>query len=172
MNPGCVRFGSRWTKDQLEAEHLGADPSNIRPSWDNQFMEIARITARRATCDRSHVGCVLVVERRIVSTGYNGSFPGAVHCDEVGHHMVDGRCTRTVHAEMNAVADAARRGVSIEGATAYLTREPCPMCLKLLIAAGIFRVVCDEVIKPSYLPELEWLAEEGQVDLVYPQPDE
>ena len=170
MTPGCPRFGSRWTKAQLEAEHLAGEREAARPSWDDQFMDIAKITARRATCDRSHVGCVLAVDARIVSTGYNGSFSEADHCDQGGHHMVGDppRCTRTVHAEMNAVADAARRGVSVEGATAYVTREPCTMCLKLLIAAGVERVVCAEVIKASYLPELEWLAEEGGIDLEYP----
>lgn len=168
MTPGCPDFGRRWTLSDLTR---GDGEVTARPSWDDQHMEIARITSRRATCDRSHVGCVLVVNNRIVSSGYNGSFAGADHCDDVGHHMVDGRCTRTVHAEMNAIADAARRGVSVEGATAYITRLPCAMCLKLLIASGVVRVVCDTVIKPQYIQEAEWLARTGGVTLEYPEPE-
>jgi len=161
-NPNCSRHGSRWTAAELL---VGAAEPDPRPSWDKQFMDIAVITARRATCDRSHVGCVVVVDNRIVSTGYNGAFHGAEHCDDVGHLMIKGKCARTVHAEMNVVADAARRGVSIDGATVYLTREPCAMCLKLLVAAGVVRVVVAEVIKPSYLPEIELFAAAGNVDL-------
>lgn len=162
LNTMCSSHGRRWTTAEIEAGAIDPDP---RPSWDRQFMDIAVITARRATCDRSHVGCVVVVDNRIVSTGYNGAFHGADHCDDVGHLMVKKKCVRTVHAEMNAVADAARRGVSIDGATVYLTREPCTMCLKLLVAAGVDRVVVAEVIKPSYLPEIEMFATAGNVDL-------
>ena len=112
-----------------------------RPTWDEQHMAIAQLVARRATCDRARVGCALVVNQRIVSTGYNDSLPGAQHCDAVGHLMHEGHCIRTVHAEGNALADAAKRGVAVDGATAYCTHSPCPFCLKLLLAAGIRRIV-------------------------------
>lgn len=166
LNTSCPKLGSRWTLAQIADLEAGAEVDVGRPSWDEQFMDIADITARRATCDRSHVGCVLVVDCRIVSTGYNGSFQGADHCTDVGHLMKDGKCHRTVHAEMNAVADAAARGVSVDGATAYLTREPCVMCMKLLVAAGIIRIVVAEVIKAAYIPEIEWFANAGGIDLV------
>jgi dCMP deaminase len=171
MTSGCPHFGSRWKYGELRLILEGQEtPDIFRPSWDDQFLEIARITARRATCDRSHVGCVLVVDSRIVSSGYNGAFAGADHCDQVGHYMVDGRCARTVHAEANAVADAARRGVSVKGGTAYLTRLPCTPCLKLLISAGIVRIVCAEVLKPQYIEEAEWFAREAGIALEYPDP--
>lgn len=117
----------------------------MRPSWDHYFMAIARQVATRATCDRKLVGAVLVRDRQILSTGYNGSPRNLPHCDEAGHLLVDvgwrQSCFRTVHAEANAVAQAARVGVRVEGATAYVTVTPCPDCAKLLINAGITRVV-------------------------------
>jgi len=113
----------------------------VRPSWDELFIGVAHQLATRATCDRAHVGCVLTVDRRIVSAGYNGSLPGMPHCDEVGHLMHESHCVRTIHAERNAVADAARRGVSVAGATAYVTITPCVVCLQLLVASGVERIV-------------------------------
>lgn len=104
-------------------------------------MDVALIAARRATCDRAQVGCVLALNNRIVATGYNGSLSGTPHCDDVGHLLVDGHCVRTVHAEANALADAAARGAAVSGSTAYCTHSPCHYCLKLLLAAGIRRVV-------------------------------
>jgi len=112
-----------------------------RPTWDQQHMDMAKLASRRATCDRAHVGCVIVLDNRVVSTGYNGSLPGTPHCDDAGHLMHEGHCIRTVHAEGNALADAASRGAAVKGATAYCTHAPCPYCLKLLLAAGIVRVV-------------------------------
>lgn len=116
----------------------------MRPSWDQFFMEAARHTATRATCDRKHVGCVLVIDRRVVAGGYNGSIAGLAHCDEVGHDMHDTHCVRTVHSEANAVADAACRGVPLKGATAYVTALPCWPCFKLLAQAGIKKVIYGE----------------------------
>lgn len=100
-------------------------------------MGIANEVARRATCDRKHVGCVLVKGRRIVATGYNGSVPGAEHCDDVGHDMVDGHCVRTIHAEVNAVAQAARFGVALEEAEAFVNTFPCWPCAKVLVSVGV-----------------------------------
>lgn len=112
-----------------------------RPSWDEYFLDIAFSVAERSTCDRAHVGAVLVRDKRILATGYNGSPAGLPHCDEVGHLMVDGHCVRTLHAEQNAIIQSALHGVSSEGATAYVTHQPCLTCAKMLINAGVERVV-------------------------------
>jgi dCMP deaminase len=115
-----------------------------RTSWDEYFMEIARQVATRATCDRKHVGALLVRDRIILSTGYNGSIRGMPHCDEVGHLMENGHCVATVHAEANAVLQAARTGVRIEGSSLYTTASPCWPCFKLTANAGIVRIVYGE----------------------------
>lgn len=116
----------------------------MREPWDNFFMRIAREVASRATCDRKHVGAVLVVNNNIVATGYNGSIPGMEHCDDVGHIVIDGSCVRTTHAEQNAICQAAKRGTSLTDSTAYITCEPCWTCFKLLITSGVIRMVyCD-----------------------------
>lgn len=151
-----------------------------RPSWDEYFLQIAFTVAQRSTCDRAHVGCVLVRDRRILTTGYNGAPTGLPHCDDVGHLMVDGHCVRTLHAEQNALIQAALHGVSTEGATAYVTHQPCLTCAKMLINAGIRRVVYagnypDEHSR-SFLDaagvELIRLPWERQADTVYqPEPD-
>ena len=112
-----------------------------RPSWDEYFLQIAFTVAQRSTCDRAHVGCVLVRDRRILTTGYNGAPAGLPHCDEIGHLLVDGHCVRTLHAEQNALIQAALHGVGTEGATAYVTHQPCLTCAKMLINAGVRRVV-------------------------------
>ncbi|RMG10685.1 MAG: deaminase [Planctomycetota bacterium] len=112
-----------------------------RPEWDEYFLGFARAASRRATCDRQHVGAVIVVERQVVATGYNGSVRGLPHCDDVGHDMVAGHCVRTIHAEMNALAQAARRGVAVGGATIYTTASPCWACFRVLVNAGITRFV-------------------------------
>ena len=117
---------------------------SARTSWDEYFMEIARQVASRATCDRKHVGAVLVRDRIILSTGYNGSIRGMPHCDEVGHLMENGHCVATVHAEANSVLQAARTGVRIEGSSLYTTASPCWPCFKLVAKAGIVRIVYRE----------------------------
>lgn len=123
----------------------------MRPNWDDYFMEIGKVVASRATCDRKHVGAVVVSpDHQILSTGYNGSPPGAPHCDDAGHELVDGHCVRTVHAEANAVAQAARNGVPIQGATIYTTASPCYDCAKLVTNAGIRKVVFDEQYDSRY----------------------
>jgi len=108
-----------------------------RPSWNSYWASMARLVASRATCPRLHVGCILVRGNRLLATAYNGSLPGAQHCDDVGCLLVNGSCQRTVHAEQNALLDAASRGVSVNGATAYVTHQACTTCVKLLAAAGI-----------------------------------
>ncbi|MBP8997860.1 MAG: cytidine/deoxycytidylate deaminase family protein [Anaerolineaceae bacterium] len=104
-------------------------------------MKIAYAVSERSTCDRAFVGSVLVLEKRILTTGFNGSPAGQPHCDEIGHLLVDGHCVRTIHAETNAIIQAALHGVSTRGATCYVTHFPCINCTKALINAGIVRLV-------------------------------
>jgi dCMP deaminase len=117
------------------AEVLEAWPE--RPSWDEYFMATALLIASRSACGRLHVGCVLVSggehRNRIVAAGYNGFLPGCAH----ESRLREGHEQATVHAEQNAIADAARRGVSVAGATAYISHYPCVGCAKVLAAAGI-----------------------------------
>lgn len=124
----------------------------VRPSWDDYFMEVMEAISKRATCDRGRSGCVIVKNKQILVTGYVGSPMGLPHCDEVGHQMkkmlnedntISEHCVRTVHAEQNAVCQAAKLGVSIEGATVYCRMTPCRVCAMLLINCGIKRVVCE-----------------------------
>lgn len=115
-----------------------------RASWDQYFMSIAQVVATRSTCDRKFVGAVIVRNKTILSTGYNGSIRGLPHCDEVGHMMEDGHCVATIHAESNAILQAARNGVMIEGAAIYVTASPCWNCFKQLANAGIGRICYGE----------------------------
>ena len=124
----------------------------IRPSWDEYFMEIANTVSKRATCDRGRSGCVVVRDRQILVTGYVGSPTGLPHCDEVGHQFkrmvhedgtVTEHCVRTVHAEQNAICQAAKLGISLDGATLYCRMTPCRVCAMLIINCGIKRVVCE-----------------------------
>ena len=115
-----------------------------RVSWDDYFMNIAREVSSRATCDRKHVGAVIVRDKSILATGYNGSIRGLNHCDEDGHMMEDGHCVRTIHAEANAIIQAARNGVRIDAGTIYVTASPCWGCFKMIANAGITRIVFGE----------------------------
>ncbi|MFZ0453609.1 MAG: cytidine/deoxycytidylate deaminase family protein [Ignavibacteriaceae bacterium] len=114
---------------------------NKRPSWDEYFLKLAMLASERATCPRMHCGCVLVKDKFVLATGYNGSLPGQPHCEDVGCLVVENHCVRTNHAEMNALTQAAIHGVNIKGSTAYITNMSCTTCAKALIAAGIKRVV-------------------------------
>ena len=107
-------------------------------------MAIAAEVATRSTCDRKHVGAVIVRDRMILTTGYNGSIPGSAHCDDAGHMMEDGHCVRTVHAEANALVQAARNGVRVDRADIYVTASPCFGCFKLVANAGLRRIVFGE----------------------------
>lgn len=111
-----------------------------RPSWDEYFMGLAAQVARRSTCKRRAVGAVLVRNRRILATGYNGSPPGFPHCINDQCLMIDGHCVRTIHAETNAIIQAALHGISTEGAALYCTSFPCHNCAKMLIGAGIKQI--------------------------------
>jgi dCMP deaminase len=111
-----------------------------RVSWNDYFMGIALSVSTRATCDRKHVGAVITRDKSILATGYNGSIRGLPHCDEVGHLMEDGHCVRTVHAEANALVQAARNGVEVNGASIYVTSNPCWGCFRLIVNAGIVAI--------------------------------
>ena len=122
----------------------------MRPSWDEYFMDIARQVATRSTCLRRHVGSLIVRDKRILSTGYNGAPRGMEHCDVVGClrdklHIPSGErqeICRGLHAEQNAIIQAALHGVSVQGGTIYVTHQPCITCAKMIINSGIGRVVC------------------------------
>lgn len=139
----------------------------LRPSWDEYFMGIAELVRTRSTCLRRKVGAVIVRDNRILTTGYNGAPPGAKHCEEVGclrdqmgipsgerHELC-----RALHGEQNAVIQAAKYGISIEGATIYTTTYPCVICTKILISSGIRKIVFNE----GYPDELsaKFLSESG-----------
>ena len=122
----------------------------LRPSWDEYFMRLVDEVASRATCDRGRSGCVIVRDKRIICTGYVGSPPGLPHCDEVGHDMkrvLDEddsereHCVRTIHAEQNAICQAARYGLTLDGTTLYCSMEPCRVCATLIASVGMRRVV-------------------------------
>jgi dCMP deaminase len=116
-------------------------PIRNRASWDEYFMKIAVQAATRATCDRKHVGAVIVRDKAILSTGYNGSIRGLPHCDDAGHMMENDHCVATVHAEANAIIQAAKNGTGIDGADIYVTASPCWNCFKLIANSGIKRIV-------------------------------
>lgn len=115
-----------------------------RVDWNTYFMNIAREAATRSTCDRKNVGAVIVRDRTILSTGYNGSIRGLPHCDEVGHLMENDHCVGTIHAEANAIIQAAKNGVNINNAEMYTTASPCWSCFKLIANSGIRRIYYGE----------------------------
>jgi dCMP deaminase len=118
----------------------------MRPNWDEYFLLIASQVALRSTCNRKQVGCVLVRDNRILATGYGGSIRGQPHCVDVGCDIDPNTkgCKRTVHAEINAILQCAKHGVSTDGAVAYVTLSPCADCFKALANAGISKVVYAE----------------------------
>jgi len=137
-----------------------ADP---RPSWDAYFMEICRVVARRSTCTRAAVGAVVVKHRTILATGYNGAPAGEPHCTEVGCLVytstdpageIEENCFRTIHAEINAIAQAAKYGTPIEGSSIYITHSPCIHCLKVIVNTGIRRVVYERPYKVHRVADL------------------
>lgn len=125
----------------------------VRPTWDEYFMEVSRSIAKRATCDRGRSGCVIAKNNRLLVTWYVGSPPGMAHCDEVWHQFkqlthedgsVTNHCVRTVHAEQNAICQAARFGITLDWATLYCKMTPCRTCAMLIISTWIKRVVCEK----------------------------
>lgn len=135
-----------------------------RLSWDEYFMSIAQVVATRSTCPRKYVGSLLVRSRVILSTGYNGSIRGMPHCSDVGHMMEDGHCVATIHAEANAILQAARTGTIIEGATTYVTASPCWNCFKQLANAGVQRICYGEFYRDERIFEV---AAKLQIELVH-----
>ncbi len=143
----------------------------VRPSWDEYFMSIAEIVKTRSTCTRRQVGAVIVKDKRILATGYNGTPTGLKHCDEVGclreklgipsgqrHELCRG-----IHAEQNAIIQAAGFGVAIQGSTIYITLSPCILCTKMLINSGITRIVAKE----AYDDELALnMLEESKIEYI------
>jgi dCMP deaminase len=136
----------------------------LRVGWLEYFMNIAEQVASRSTCDRKHVGAVIVRDKTILSTGYNGSLRGAPHCDDIGHDMDNGHCVRTVHAEANAVTQAAKNGVSIDNTEIYVTASPCLACFKLIANCGIRTVYYKEFYKDE---RINTYAEQTGVQLIY-----
>jgi dCMP deaminase len=137
--------------------------SHERADWHTYFMNIARQVATRSTCDRKHVGAVIVRDKTILSTGYNGSIRGLDHCDDVGHLMDNGHCVRTVHAEANAIVQAASQGVRLEGGEIYVTASPCWNCFKLIANAGIRRIHFGEFYRDERIYQF---AQQGGIDLI------
>ena len=145
-----------------------------RPSWDEYFMEICRAVAKRATCDRGRSGCLIARDKQILVTGYVGSPKGMSHCDEVGHQMKtmtheDGsqtqHCVRTAHAEQNAIVQAAKLGIAIDGATLYCKMTPCSTCSKMIVNAGVKRVVCEKRYHAG--AETERMFRHTGIELIY-----
>lgn len=143
----------------------------MRPSWDEYFMEIADLVKTRSTCLRRQVGAVIVKENRILTTGYNGVPPKATHCENVGClreklNVPSGQrheLCRALHAEQNAVIQAAKNGIQIDGSTIYITAQPCIICAKILIASGIKRIV----FKGDYPDELSLeMLRESEIEVV------
>lgn len=131
----------------------------IRPSWDQYFVTIAYLISQRSSCDRLHVGCVIVKDNHIVTTGYNGFIAGAPHEGVIR----DNHEQMTIHAETNAIADAAKRGVPLNGCTAYVTHYCCINCCKVLIASGIKKIIYCEDYKNDELVAL--LCSKGDVEI-------
>lgn len=168
---------------------------NIRPDWDTYFIQMCDLVATRSTCDRKHVGSVIVKDRRVISTGFNGSIPGQSHCDDPeeywqctkcgekfaefpqechrlecagypvekkygGHDLESGHCIRTTHSEINAIAQAARMGVSTDKATIYINTRPCYTCFKAIVSAGIQEVVYSDEYPAEHTDRVAKVAKE------------
>jgi dCMP deaminase len=129
-------------------------PAMERVPWDVYFMNIADVVASRSTCDRKFVGAVVVRDKTILSTGYNGSIRGMPHCSEGGHLMENDHCVATIHAESNAIIQAAKNGVMIDGGTIYVTASPCWSCFKQIANAGIRRICYGEFYRDERIFEI------------------
>ncbi|MGH7197197.1 MAG: deoxycytidylate deaminase [Candidatus Omnitrophota bacterium] len=126
-------------------------------------MNVARVVASRSTCDRKFVGAVIVRDKTILSTGYNGSVRKLAHCDEAGHMMENNHCVATIHAEANAIIQAAKNGVCIDGASIYTTASPCWICFKLIANAGLKRICFGEFYRDE---RIFTIAKKLKMDLV------
>lgn len=178
------RAGQVWVRLLREfLDHHVADDGNYLPiprfqdlgrqTWDSYFMQLAQLVSTRATCDRKHVGAVMVRGNRVIATGYNGALPGQPHCDDVGHDLIelaDGtvNCGRAAHSESNCVTQAASNGVATKGTTVYCNTYPCWPCMRLLIAAGVARIVYCSTYRND--PRVEQAAKVAGVELVSSAP--
>ena len=135
----------------------------MRADWKTYFMNIATEVAARSTCDRKHVGAVIVRKKTILSTGYNGSTKGLPHCDDIGHDMFEGHCIRTTHAEANAIVQAARNGVAINKSEIYVTASPCYSCFKLIANSGIVKIFFKEFYRDE---RINTIAKKANIELV------
>ena len=124
-----------------------------RPSWDNYFANLAKHVSSRSTCSRKNVGAVIVRDKNILSTGYNGSIKGQPHCFDEGCLLENGHCVRTVHAEANAIVQAAKHGINIDNSTIYTTASPCWYCFRLIANAGITRICFSELYRDNRIIE-------------------
>ena len=124
-----------------------------RVSWEVYFMNIAKEVGTRSTCNRKHVGAVIVRGKTILATGYNGSIRGLAHCDEAGHEMDNTHCVRTIHAEANAIVQSARHGVRIEDSEIYITASPCYDCFKMIANVGIRKIYFGEFYRDERIME-------------------
>ena len=147
---------------------------HYRPTWDEYFMDLTNTASTRATCDRGRSGCIIVRDKHVLVTGYVGSPKGMAHCDEAGHlfkkvyhedNSITQHCVRTVHAEQNAICQAARRGIALDKGTLYCKMTPCRTCAMLIINCGIERVVCEKKYHAG--KESEELFEKANVKLHY-----
>jgi len=137
---------------------ISEKPTDKRVKWNEYFMQIALQVSTRSTCDRKHVGAVIVRDRTILSTGYNGSIRGLAHCNDKGHMMDNSHCVRTVHAEANAIAQAAKHGINVNNSTIYITASPCWTCFKLLANSGINEIIFGEFYQDDRIFEAARLA--------------
>lgn len=144
-----MRHGHNLRREATKSMTEHDSQQSTRMSWEEFFATQSRVMAMRSTCTRLAVGCVIVREKRIIASGYNGSIVGDVHCTDVGCKVVDGHCVRAIHAEQNALVQCARFGISTEGADIYVTHLPCLQCTKCLIQAGIKRVYYEKSYRPD-----------------------
>ena len=144
-------------------KHVGSPPKLQRVGWDDYFMNIAKVVASRSTCDRKFVGAVIVRDKTILSTGYNGSIRGLEHCNESGHMMENDHCVATIHAEANAILQAAKNGVCIDRGTIYTTASPCWPCFKMIANAGIRRICYGEFYRDKRIFDI---AKKLKIELV------
>jgi len=142
----------------------------MRKPWNEYFMDQAEMVSTRSTCDRLHVGAVIVRDKRIISTGYNGSVSGDVHCQDIGCNVVSGHCIRTIHAESNAILQCAKFGVSTEDAAIYVTHFPCLLCSKQIIQAGIRTIHYKHEYRAD--PYAISLLQQAQIELIQIAPQE
>jgi len=149
--------------DGITQGHLMSGHVEPRKELNEYFMDIAKQVSTRATCKRKSVGAVIVRDKMIISTGYNGSVVGGAHCTDVGCLMEDGHCVRTVHSEANAIIQAARNGVRIDGATIYVTASPCWFCFKLIVNSGLKKIVFGEMYRDERITKY---AEDAGIVLV------